>query len=268
MRTRWQGKWALITGASAGIGVSLARILAREGCHLILTARRRDRLEALQAELAATGVTVEVIAEDLGRPEGARALFAEVTRLGHTVDLLINNAGFGLDGRFAGADWDRQEGMIRLDVLAPAELTRLFLPGMLERKAGDILLIASIAAFLPVPFMATYAACKAYLRSFGESLGHELRGTGVRVTVLSPGGTETEFQAVAGMPPTKLTKLGMMPADKVAAIALAAMARGRRSVIAGVMNKIMMWLATRMLPLGIRLRAAESFQKAAGGGRK
>jgi short-subunit dehydrogenase len=150
--------------------------------------------------------------------------------------------------------------------VAPAELTKLLLPDMLARKTGDILFVASIAAFLPAPFFASYAASKAYLRSFGEALGHELRGTGVRVTVLSPGGTATEFQRVAGMTPTRLAKLGTMPADAVARIGLRALARGRRSVIAGVMNKVMMWLACRLLPLRLRLHAAALFQKAAGGG--
>ena len=266
-RRSYRGKVALITGASSGIGTAFAQLLARGGSDLILAARRLDRLEALRDELvSAHGVNCDVFTVDLGRPDGAKELFEQVESLNRPVDLLVNNAGIGIDGVFATADWEAQRQMIQLNVITPVELTRLFLPGMLERNSGDVLLVASIGAFMPVPFMANYTASKAYLRFFGEALGHELRKTGVRVTVVNPGGTETEFQQVAGMKPRRLARLGMMKAEKVARIGLRAMSRGRRSVITGVMNKLMIWMSTRFLPLGLRLRAAERFQKTAGGG--
>ncbi len=263
---RWRGKTALITGASAGIGTSFARLLARAGCNLVLTARRRERLEALAGELSeAHGVEVEVVTADLAQPEGPAALFAEVAGLARPVDLLINNAGFGVNGTFADNEWARELAMIQVNVTSLVELTKRFLPGMLERGAGDVLLVSSIGAFAPAPGFAVYTATKAFVTHFGAAVGHELRGTGVTVTVLNPGGTATEFFDVAEMKPTRISHLGTMSADAVARIGLRALARGRRSVIAGLANTVMMWLATHVLPLGLRIRAAGVFQKLAGG---
>ncbi|MBI2566136.1 MAG: SDR family oxidoreductase [Candidatus Schekmanbacteria bacterium] len=264
---KWNGKTALVTGASAGIGEAFAHLLAQSGCHLILVARRRDRLEALAEKLRDRyGVTVDVIAVDLATPEAAGAVFAEVAKLGRAVDLLINNAGFGIDGRFSDHELARELAMIQLNVVALVELTKRFLPGMLQRGRGDILLVSSIAAFVSMPTFATYAATKAFVTSFGEAIGHELRGTGVTVTVLNPGGTRTEFLDVAGMKPTKLTQLGLMPAETVARIGLRAMARGRRSVIAGLANAAAIFVSTHLLPLDLRLRSGQLFQRLAGGG--
>lgn len=261
----WKDKTALVTGASAGIGASLARLLAQGGARLVLTARRQERLEALKAELVAVhGVEVEVVPEDLGDPEGPGRLFAAVEALGHPVDLLINNAGFGVSGRFAETDWARERAMIGLNVTSLVELTKLFLPGMLARRRGDVLLVSSIAAFVETPTFAVYAATKAFVTHFGSALSWELRGTGVRVSVLHPGGTATEFLDVAGMKPMRLADLGIMSADRVARIGLAAMARGRRWVVTGWMNTVAMWVVTHLLPLGLRLRAAAVFQKVAG----
>jgi uncharacterized protein len=263
---KWKGGTALVTGASAGIGTAFARRLAQAGCHLVLTARRRDRLEALAGELASRHqVTVDVVDLDLAVPGAARSLYDEVARLGRRVDLLVNNAGYGLSGPVLKNDPATEMRMIQLNAVSLVELTRFFLPGMVERRSGDILLVSSIAAFLSIPTFAVYAATKAFVTRFGEALGFELRGSGVRVTVLNPGGTESEFLEVAKMKATSLTHLGMMSADKVASIGLRSMERGRRSVITGFMNKAMIWIATRFLWLGARLRAALLFQKVAGG---
>jgi short-subunit dehydrogenase len=245
----------------------MARSLAAAGCNLLLTARREERLRALSEELVeANGVEAHVLVEDLSRPGGGGRLFDAVQALDRPVDLLVNNAGFGHDGAFQATDWAREAQMIQLNVVSLVELTKLVLPAMLERGEGDILLVSSIGAFLPVPTFAVYGATKAFVTSFGQALAWELRKTGVNVTVLHPGGTVTEFSEVAGMTPTRLTQLGSMPAEKVARIGLRAMARGRRSVVAGRANGVMMWL-TRFLPLSLRLWAAATFQKAAGGGK-
>jgi len=262
----WKGKTALVTGASAGIGTAFARLLAEAGARVIVTARRRDRLDALRAELAeAHGAQVEVVTEDLGDPEGPARLFDRVEALGHPVDLLINNAGFGLSGYFKDNDWARERAMIQLNVVSLVELTKRFLAGMVERKHGDILLVSSIGAFAETPTFAVYTATKSFVTHFGTTIAYELRKTGVRVSVLNPGGTATEFMDVADMKPMKLADVGTMSAEAVARCGLKAMARGRHSVIAGFMNTVMMWIVVHLLPLGLRQRAAGLFQRIAGG---
>ena len=263
--TRWKGKTALVTGASAGIGTAFARLLAEAGCDLVLTARRRERLEGLQAELSEKhGVTVDVVPEDLSDPAGPQRLFDAVQEAGKAIELLVNNAGYGVSGRFVDNDWDAERRMLQLNMISLAELTKLFLPQMTERRSGDVLLVSSIGYAMPVPTFAAYAATKAFVTRFGEALGYELRGTGVRVTVLQPGGTLTEFLDVAGMNATKLAQKGSMSAAAVAKTGLRAMAAGRRSITAGFFNKLAV-LLTPLLPLGLRLRAAELFQRLAGG---
>jgi hypothetical protein len=189
----------LITGASSGIGEVFARRLAARGAHLVLTARRVDQLEILARDLSsAYGVRVQAIGHDLAAPGAARGLQDRVLEAGLEIDILINNAGFGLYGRFWEAAADRYEQMVRLNVEALTTLTRLFLPGMIERGRGGILNVASTASFQPVPGFAVYAASKAYVLSFSEALAAELRGTGVRVLALCPGATRTEFQQHSG----------------------------------------------------------------------
>ncbi len=263
--THWKGKTALVTGASAGIGAAMARRLAAGGCNLVLTARRRERLEALALELSSRhGVRADVVPADLADPAGAQRLADALRALGRSIDLLINNAGLGRSGAFENGAWEQDLEMMQLNMVSPVHLTRLLLPQMIDRGAGDILITASIAAYLPIPTFAVYSASKAFVKSFGEALGFELRGTGVRVCVVSPGGTATEFAQVGGFTLGRMARMGTMSADKVAAIALAAMARGRRSVVAGGGN----WLAAtlaRSLPLPVQLRAANAFQRIAGG---
>jgi len=262
---RWKGKTALVTGASSGIGEAIARRLAAQGCHVILTARRRERLEKLRDELVAKhGVQADVIEADLSQTGGADAVFEKVRGLGREVDFLVNNAGLGISGTFASQTAEDDQVMLQVNVASLVRLTRLFLPGMLARGAGDVLLISSIAAFLPIPTFAVYAATKAFVKGFGEALAYELRGTGVRVTVACPGGTISEFASVGGFRKTRAHEMGSMSADHVARIALRAMARGRRSLVTGWANALMMALA-RLLPGFLRLRAAAVFQRAAGG---
>lgn len=259
---KWEGQTALITGASSGIGQAFARLLAQAGCHLILTARRREKLEALARELSAGhGIQVEVVGLDLSEPGAAAKLHKQVQVLKREVRLLINNAGVGVSGPFQENSWEEEARMIQLNAVALAELTKLFLPGMLARGNGDILMVSSIAAFMPVPTFALYSATKAFVTHFGEALGHELRNTGVNVTVVNPGGTATEFLEAARIVPSKMAQRGMMSPVKVARRGLEAMARGRPSIIPGVGNSIMIELGRRLLPLGLRLKASALFQR-------
>jgi hypothetical protein len=232
---RWRGRWALITGASAGIGRSLAERLAAGGTNLVLTARRKDRLEALASELASRhSVLVETIGADLGQAEASDAIHAFTQTKGIAVELLVNNAGFGAYGEFHRLSLARQLEMVRVNVSAVLHLTHLYLPAMIERRSGDILIVASTAAFQGVPYIATYAATKAFDLHFAEALSEEVRPYGVRVCALCPGSTATEFHAVAGQ--TVSGSRTKESADKVAQVGLEALARGKSYVISGAHN--------------------------------
>lgn len=224
---------ALVTGASAGLGVDFARQLSARGHRLVLVARRRDRLEALAAELGNT----RAVALDLGAPGAAAALMADLAAHGEQVELLVNNAGFGLAGPFAELDGPRQRQMIDLNCGALAELAHAVLPAMIARKSGAILNVASSAAFQPGPGMAVYFATKAFVLSFSEALHEEVRRHGVTVTALCPGPTATEFGAVAGWGGNALIdKISARSADVVRA-GLAALDRRKAVMIPGLANK-------------------------------
>lgn len=233
----WRGKWALVTGASAGIGVALARELAAGGTNLILTARREDRLETLASELrAAHKISTEVISADLQQADARDHIFAFTCEKKITVDLLINNAGYGAYGEFAHSDLQWQLGMIQVNCSAVVHLTRLYLPEMVARRAGDVLILASTAAFQPVPYISTYAATKAFDLLFAEGLAEELRPYGVRVCALSPGSTESEFRQVANQAEVPASNRKQETAEKVARTGLQALAAGKSYVISGIGN--------------------------------
>ena len=233
----WQGKWALITGASAGIGTALARELAAGGTNLVLTARRRDRLAGLAAELSAkNNIRTLVCVADLAQPLGPQQIFTFTEEKQIAIDLLVNNAGFGAYGEFQKVALDRLVEMTQVNVSAVVHLTHLFLPGMIARRSGDILILASTAAFQPVPYITTYAATKAFDLFFAEGLAEEVRQYGVRVCALCPGSTETEFFKVAGQ--RNHTRRSPETPEKVAHVGLMALAAGKSSVISGFTNKI------------------------------
>ena len=233
---QWRGKWALVTGASAGIGVALAAQLAAGGTNLILTARRRERLEVLADKLAQQhGIRIQVFPADLTLPAAPEQLFAFTEKQRITVDLLINNAGFGSYGRFDTSNRMRQLEMVQVNVAAVVALTHLHLPGMIERRRGAILIVASTAGFQGLPYLATYAATKAFDLLFAEALAEEVRGYGIRVCALCPGPTATEFQAVAGEP-RRLYHYTTETAPKVARVGLEALAHGKNYRISGVGN--------------------------------
>ncbi|HVH78683.1 MAG TPA: SDR family NAD(P)-dependent oxidoreductase, partial [Stellaceae bacterium] len=189
---------ALVTGASSGIGAALARELARHGHDLVLTARRTAPMEALTAELSRLGATATVIAADLARPGAAAALVADLAAREIEIEVLINNAGLGAFAAFGQTEPVRIAEMLQVNIVALTELTHALLPAMRARHSGKIMLVASTASFLPCPNAAVYGATKAYVRSFGEALAEELRGSGVAVNVLCPGTTATNFFEVAG----------------------------------------------------------------------
>jgi hypothetical protein len=249
---------ALVTGASAGIGREIARILARDH-DLVLTARREAELRALAAELAPAAC--HVFAADLADPAAPRTLVNAVSALGLTVDVLINNAGFGDLGPFAGAALAKMLRMIQVNVTALTELTGLILPDMLARRQGRILNVGSVAGFQPGPLMAVYYATKAYVNSFSEALANEVAGTGVTVTCLAPGATESEFDAAAGMTPRKATALGAVADSRtVAEAGVRAMMRGKRLVVTGAGNRLLIF-AERFAPRGMVINAVRRLQE-------
>ncbi len=233
----------LITGASAGLGAEFARQCTRRGEALVLVARRRDRLEALAGEIGGTPL---ILAADLAREGAAASLLAEIEAEGLSVGTLINNAGFGLAGRFADRPLDRLDEMIALNIRTLVELCHFVLPAMQARGQGAILNVASTAAFVPGPNMAVYYASKAFVLSFTEALHHELKGSGIRVSALCPGPTESEFSAVAESHSATLERM-KVPADGVVRAGLEGLDRNKAVVVPGWPNKMTANMA-RFLP--------------------
>lgn len=233
-------KWAVVTGASSGIGLETARELAARGYALVLSARSTERLEAVAAELRRAHGTRSLMAPaDLGDPGGADALAQQITAAGLEPKVLVNNAGIGVFGPFADVDPARTQEMVEINIAAMTRLTALLLPALLKQAPAHILNVASTAAFQAGPGMAVYFASKAYVLSFGEALDAELSGRGVRVTTLCPGATRTGFQARAEGERSALFRGGMASARDVARFGVEAMERGRRVAIPGLSNRLL-----------------------------
>jgi short-subunit dehydrogenase len=244
-------KTALITGASSGIGETFADALAKQGLDLILVARSKDKLDEIAARLAKTyDRRVEVIAADLGQPQPGAALAKKVAALGLSVDLLVNNAGFGLAGNFHKNDAARHTQMVALNIGAVLDLAQTFLPAMLERGAGAIINVASLAGFQPTPYMTVYGATKAFVLSFSEGLWAEYRGKGICVLAVCPGPVDTAFFEATGKGESlrKTVPPGtMLTAEQVVAASLKALAQGKSFVVPGALMKLAS-LFPRLLP--------------------
>jgi short-subunit dehydrogenase len=230
---------ALITGASSGIGKELARLFAADGHGVVLVARRLARLEDLAGELRARHrANVWPVACDLAAEGGVERLLADVAERGLSIDYLVNDAGVGTTGRFTDSPAERELAMVELNVMAVVRLTHALLPAMLARGQGRILNIGSTAGFQPGPFMATYYASKAFVNHFSEALAHELRGSGVTVTLSCPGPTRTEFGDISGVGRATLFKLSVASAESVAREAYRAFLAGRVLVVHGWLNRL------------------------------
>ncbi len=249
-------KWALVTGASSGFGIDFSNQLAERGYNLILTARRVDRLQAQKKHLETTyGVKAEVIASDLAQADAPAQLHRQIQAQGIAVDVLINNAGYGVFGEFAGTEWEKTSAMLQVDIVALTHLTKLFADDMKKRGSGHILLISSIGAYQATPTYAAYSAAKAYVLSFGEAIHAELKPFGVNVSVLSPGVTATEFLERAGQRPTLYQRAVMMKSAPVARIGLKAMFGGVPSVLPGLINKLTVF-SLRFAPRKLQAKMA------------
>ena len=252
MPRRLSGRTAVVTGASSGIGVDIARLLAQQGASLVLVARRDDPLNRLAEELRqACGATVKVRPADLADEADRTALGSEM----EGTDILVNNAGLGVYGPFADASWQQLHRMLEVNIVALTHLTHLVLPGMRRAGWGRIMQVASIAGFQPTPLYAAYGATKAQVVSFGVALNHELRGSGVTCTTLCPGTTETEFFSVAGQQMNRMQRASVMPSATVAKIGVDAMLRRLPVIVAGRANALSA-LGGRLLPPVLAARIA------------
>lgn len=249
-----RGKTALVTGASSGLGVEFARQLAKMGANLIITARRRNHLEALQQELEASGTRVTVVELDLSESDAPTRLFEDALRVG-PVDILVNNAGFGTHQTFLEIPWDRTKRQLQLNVVSLTELTYYFGSEMRARGGGYILNVSSIGAYAPSPTYATYSASKAYIRDFSEAIAHELSDGDVRVCTLCPGGTLTEFHASAGHEVPSSAKATFQTAEECVRVGLEALFGGEHNVVSGWLNKASTFIL-RFLPRRTAVRVA------------
>lgn len=248
-------RWTIVTGASSGIGQDMARIFGARGSSLVVVARREERLAALAREIeAASGVVVRTLALDLERPDAPDELAGWLGREGIAVHTLVNNAGFGLRGGFATMPYAEQAAMVELNVTALTKLCRLVLPDLIARRQGGIINVASTASFQAIPYMAVYAATKAYVLSLSEGLHEEARRHGVTVTALCPGPTATEFTRRADMEKSKLFERAMSSAE-VARIGIDGYERGRAIVVAGGMNRVGA-IGAQLAPRALVRRAA------------
>ena len=232
---------ALITGASAGLGLEFAKLFANEGVSLVLTARNLDQLNQTASELQKMypSIQVDTIVMDLARPNAAKELFNMLSTKGNRIDFLVNNAGFGTSGSFSKLSIENELQIIDLNVRSLVELTHLILPGMIQNRQGRVLNIGSLAGFMPGPYMATYYASKAFVNSFSEALSVELKGTSVTCTLLTPGPTATNFANRAGVSDSKLFNIIKIASSyEVARCGYLAMKKGKVIAIPGFMNKL------------------------------
>lgn len=253
---------ALITGASGGIGLELARIFAREKYNLVLVARSRDALEKIATELQGQyGIATAVIAKDLSDPAAPEELFRDVQAQKLKIEVLVNNAGYGDFGPFAQADTKKLLDMIQLNVVALTHLTKLFLPEMEARGSGKILNVASTASFQPGPFMAVYYATKAFVLSLTEAVGNEVQSSGVSVTALCPGPTYSGFQKAAAMEESKMLEgMKIMDSTTVAEAGYRALMKGRRIVIPGFRNRLLVF-SVRLSPRNVVTNLVRKIQE-------
>jgi uncharacterized protein len=252
---------ALVTGASGGIGEELARLFAADGHGLVLVARGEEKLRRLAEELESKhNVGARVVASDLSRADAPREIFEELEREGVRVDALVNNAGIGSYGLFAETELGQELELLQINVVALTQLTKLFLPAMIERRRGYVCNVASTAAFQPGPLMAVYYASKAYVLSLSEALANECEGTGVVVSALCPGPTETGFVAAAGMQESKLFDRGAMTARDVALAGYRGLLAGKTIVIPGARNALLA-RTVGMMPRGLVAKVVRGIQE-------
>lgn len=255
-------KTALITGATRGIGYDLAKIFAMESHNLVLVSRNEQKLRDIQYDFSVRyKIDVHIIAKDLSKDHAATQIFKEVMDKKISVDVLINNAGVGDFSLFSDEDLGRITRMLHLNIVSLTELTRLFIPQMVERKEGRIMNVSSLAAFLPGPYMAVYYASKAYVKSFSEAIANELKDTGVTVTALCPGLTKTGFQENVGGEKTRMARMNLLASsESVAKYAYKAMYEGKEVAVPGIINNSIA-MTSRIIPAKIKSSVIRMIQE-------
>jgi len=244
-------QYALVTGASSGIGYELAKLFARDGKNLVVVARSKDKLEELKKEIENKyGTSVKVLIKDLSDSKAPQEIFSELEKEGVNVDVLVNNAGFSVWGQFSKSDWQKEAEMIQVNITSLTYLTKLYQKKMLEDGSGRILNVASTCGFMSAPFTSIYCASKSYVLHFSEALANELKGTPVSVTCLCPGATETLFFKRASMENCRGAKMKMMDASTVAKVGYQALKKGKVIAIPGLQYRLMPYLM-RVLPRSV-----------------
>lgn len=257
----FKGKYALITGASSGIGYEFVKLFAEDGSNLIIISRNEERLLDIKREIENEHkVNVLVLAKDLSKREAPKEICNQLENENVPVDILVNNAGVGYHGNFSDTDLERQLKMIQLNVLSLVHLTGLLLPLMIKKGYGKILNVASMAGFHGIPLHGVYSATKAFVLTFSESIAYELKGTGITVTCLCPGLTNTNFFKSADMENARLLRFGLMGTDKVAKIGFDALKNNKTTVIAGLRNKFIIFLE-RLSPRRIITRLSKTLHE-------
>jgi short-subunit dehydrogenase len=246
--------YALVTGASSGIGYELAKLFAQDGKNIAVLARSRDKLEGLKQDLEKEhGTKVMVLVKDLSDPQAPQEVLSELEKAGVSVDVLVNNAGFAVYGKFADSDWQKEAEMLQVNIIALTQLTKLFLKKMLERKSGKILNISSGVGLMPAPWVSVYSGTKHFVLGFSNAIARELKGSGVSVTCFCPTVTRTLFYKRANAEGTKALKRGalVMDAAPTARLAYRALEKGKTTAVAGPVMSILAFAGVRLLPRNV-----------------
>ena len=247
-------QYALVTGASSGMGYELAKLFAKDGKNIVVVARSRDKLDELKAEIESKcGTIVKVLPKDLSDPKSPQEIFAELEKESVNVDVLVNNAGFAVYGKFAETDWDKESEMIQVNITSLTHLTKLFLKNMLENKSGKIMNVASGVGFVSAPMFSVYAATKSHVLHFTEALANELKGTGITVTCLCPGATETLFWQRSDGENCRAGKGRMTSAATVAKVGYSALKKGKVLAMPDLASRSVPFIL-RFAPRGIIIK--------------
>jgi short-subunit dehydrogenase len=245
-----EDSYALVTGASCGMGYEYAKLFAKDGKNIVVVARSRDKLEGLKNDLEkAHGTKVKVLVKDLADPRSPQEIFSELEKEGVNVDVLVNNAGFGVYGKFADTDWQKEAEMLQVNIVSLTQLTKLFLKGMAEKRSGKILNVSSVAGLAPSPWLTAYSGTKHYVLGFSNALACDLRGTGVSVTCFCPTNTRTLFGERANAQTASGMRRGLfeMDAATAARIGYKALAKGKTTEVAGLATNLSMFFM-RLMP--------------------
>ena len=256
--------YALVTGASSGMGYEYAKLFAKDGKNIVVLARSRDKLEGLKRDLEKQhGTKVMVLVKDLSDPKAPQEVFSELEKAGINIDVLVNNAGFAVYGKFSDSDWQKEAEMLQVNIIALTQMTKLFLKKMMQNKSGRIMNISSIGGWGPMPWWSVYAATKAYVLSFTEAIAREVKGSGVSITCFCPAVTRTLFFKRSDSEKSIAYQRGFlsMDAETAAKQGYRALAKGKTCAIAGLQSSLIIWFGTRLMPRDLAIRMNEAVSR-------